>query len=237
MQKLCLLVGGSRGLGAALLKKYLNENFQVIEFSRSGEGEGHVAVDLGSREAAIGAIDEVFAEQKTRSWDEVHLILNAAVVDPLGPLSGSEPEAWWRHMDINFTLPISILGCLQRHFQGVECRKVAGFVSSGLAVSAMDGSSLYCATKAGVEHFIRSMALEQARLPFPIECANLNPGIMDTGMQADIRESSAAELSQVNMFRDFKAHNALVDPGIVANNVFAVLTQPFENGGRIDVSG
>lgn len=237
MQKLCLLIGGSRGLGHSVLKHYESEGFEVIEFSRGGKAENHVSVDLSLRETAIDAIDAIFAEQKSKGWDEVHLIVNAAVVDPLGPLFMSEPKAWWKHMDINFTLPISILGRFQVQFKDLACRKVAGFISSGLAVSAMDGSSLYCATKAGVEHFIRAMALEQQRLPHPIECANLNPGIMNTDMQADIRRSSSEQLSQVDVFKDFQSQNALVDPNVVARNLFTVLSQPFENGSRIDVSG
>jgi NAD(P)-dependent dehydrogenase (short-subunit alcohol dehydrogenase family) len=237
MKKLCLLVGGSRGLGLALLEAYKNQGFDVIEFSRNGDSDNHVSVDLSLRETAIDTIDAEFSKQKETDWDEVHLILNAAVVDPLGPLFMSEPKQWWKHLDINMTLPISILGRFQVHFNSLPSRKVAAFVSSGLAVSAMDGSSLYCATKAGVEHFVRAMALEQERLPHPILCANLNPGIMNTDMQADIRRSTDAQLSQVDVFKGFQSQDALVDPAVVAANTFQALSQQFENGSRIDVSG
>jgi NAD(P)-dependent dehydrogenase (short-subunit alcohol dehydrogenase family) len=237
MKKLCLLVGGSRGLGLALLEAYKNQGFDVIEFSRNGDSDNHVSVDLSLRETAIDTIDAEFSKQKETDWDEVHLILNAAVVDPLGPLFMSEPKQWWKHLDINMTLPISILGRFQVHFNSLPCRKVAAFVSSGLAVSAMDGSSLYCATKAGVEHFVRAMALEQERLPHPILCANLNPGIMNTDMQADIRRSTDAQLSQVDVFKGFQSQDALVEPSVVAANTFQALSQQFENGSRIDVSG
>jgi NAD(P)-dependent dehydrogenase (short-subunit alcohol dehydrogenase family) len=237
MKKLCLLVGGSRGLGLALLEAYKNQGFDVIEFSRNGDSDNHVSVDLSLRETAIDTIDAEFSKQKETDWDEVHLILNAAVVDPLGPLFMSEPKQWWKHLDINMTLPISILGRFQVHFNSLPSRKVAAFVSSGLAVSAMDGSSLYCATKAGVEHFVRAMALEQERLPHPILCANLNPGIMNTDMQADIRRSTDAQLSQVDVFKGFQSQDALVEPSVVAANTFQALSQQFENGSRIDVSG
>jgi NAD(P)-dependent dehydrogenase (short-subunit alcohol dehydrogenase family) len=237
MKKICLVVGGSKGLGKALVEAYRDAEFKIVEYSRSGEGEEHVTVDLSRRETSIDAIDLSFASVAKESWDEIVLIVNSATLYPIGPLHSSEPKQWWTHLDINLTMPISILGRFQAHMKDVQARKTAAFVSSGAAVSAMDGWSLYCASKAGVDHFVRCMALEQAALPFPITAVSLNPGIMDTDMQAGIRSATVEQFSEVAMFQSFKAEGSLVQPNVVAQNILNALSGDFENGTSIDVRG
>lgn len=237
MKKLCLLVGGSKGLGQAVAEDYRTAGYQLVEFSRSGEGPEHIDVDLSRRETAIDAIDEQFAAFSGEHWDEVHLVLNAAVIGPIGPLAGSEPKDWWAHLDINLVLPISIAGRFQAHFAGKPARCVLGFVSSGVAVHAKDGWSLYCASKAGVEHFIRSMALEQDRSEQPILCVNLDPGVMDTDMQGAIRQADSAQFSQVQRFIDRYHDGGLAQPAVVAQRLRQALEGDFQNGSTVDVSG
>jgi NAD(P)-dependent dehydrogenase (short-subunit alcohol dehydrogenase family) len=237
MNKLCIVVGGSKGLGLSLVDQYRTEGYEVWDCSRSGKGAEHVYVDLSKRESAIDAIDRFFADKAKATYDEVLLIVNAATLTPIGPLSSSEPKTWWDHIDINLTMPISIFGRFQTHFNDASCKKVAAFVSSGAATGAKDGWSLYCATKAGVDHFLRTMALEQAPLKHPIECVSLNPGIMDTDMQAAIRQADESQFSQVERFRAFKTDGVLVSPSIVATNIFNALHKPFENGSTLNVGG
>ncbi len=236
-EKLCLLVGGSKGLGRALLQTYREKGYSVIEFSRTGNSESHRTVDLSRRETAIDTIDNAFAEATKDRWDEIQLIINAAILSPIGPLSMSEPKEWWQHIDINFTLPISILGRFQTHMKEMPCRKVAAFVSSGAAEHAFDGWGLYGASKAGVNQFIRSMALEQARLASPIWCAILNPGVMDTEMQASIRNARPDQFSQLNSFVQRYEAGELALPEVVAHNIYTALSQPFSNGAEIRVAG
>ncbi|EAR08718.1 SDR family NAD(P)-dependent oxidoreductase [Reinekea blandensis] len=237
MKKLCLLVGGSRGLGKAVADSYRAAGYDLVEFSRSGEAEEHVDVDLSRRETAIDAIDAQFAMLAEDDWDEVHLVLNAAVIGPIGPLGGSEPKDWWAHMDINLVMPISITGRFQAHFGDHTARRVVGFVSSGVANHALDGWSLYGATKAGVEQFMRSMALEQQRTDRPILVVNLDPGVMDTDMQGDIRKSDSAQFSQVQRFIERYETGGLADPAIIAERLRQTLESDLQTGSTVNIAG
>jgi NAD(P)-dependent dehydrogenase (short-subunit alcohol dehydrogenase family) len=237
MTKLCMIVGGSKGLGKSLVEQYQTLDYDVWECSRTGDGQQHLTVDLSRRESAIDLMDSLFAQRSKEPYDEVLLIVNAAMLDPIGPLASSEPKEWWQHIDVNLTMPISIFGRFQTHFNAKNAHKIAAFVSSGASSGPMDGWSLYCASKAGVDHFLRSMALEQTRNQTPIKCVSLNPGIMDTEMQATIRESSADDFSQVERFRSFKTEGALIAPDVVALNIVYALKEPFENGTTLDVRG
>ncbi len=230
MSKLCVIIGGSKGLGRALSALYEQNHFQIAEFSRTGQGYHHLTTDLSRREVAIDSFDEYLAPIAKQDWDEVHLLMNAATLAPIGPLYMSEPKQWWQHVDVNLTLPISILGRFQWHFKDHPARKVVGYVSSGAATTAFDGWSLYGATKAGMAQFIRCMALEQDRLPQPIQCAILDPGVMDTDMQASIRESDSVRFSQHEAFVERYRADSLGDAANVATNIFQCLSEPFDNG-------
>jgi benzil reductase ((S)-benzoin forming) len=237
MAKVCILIGGSRGLGKSLLALYQQQGFTVLEFSRSGSGDSHLELDMSRREAAIDTVDRMLADLARERWDEVQLIINAATIGPIGPLALSEPKQWWQHLDVNFTVPISILGRYQYHFGAYPARKVAAFVSSGAAHSAIDGWGLYCASKAGVNHFLRVMAAEQSLQPLPIECAILDPGVMATQMQATLREASVAQFSQVQSFIQLHQNGQLAAPETVAQNIYRRLAEPVHSTEVLDVSG
>ena len=236
-KKLCFLVGGSRGLGKSIAENYQAAGYHVVECSRSGVGNEHIDVDLARRETAIDTIDAQFAALASEDWEDIHLVLNAAVIGPIGPLSGSEPKAWWAHMDINLVMPISITGRFQTHFGEHPARRVVGFVSSGVANHALDGWSLYGATKAGVEQFMRTMALEQQRKDRPILVVYLDAGVMDTDMQGDIRKSDSTQFSQVQRFIERYETGGLADPAIVAQRLRQTLESDVQSGSTVNIAG
>ena len=237
MAKVCILIGGSHGLGKALHDIYSQNDFRLVELSRSGTGDDHLYLDMSRREAAIDTVDQVLSDLARDHWDEVLLIVNAATINPVGPLALSEPKQWWQQIDVNFTMPISIFGRYQHHFGAHTGKKIAAFVSSGAAHSPMDGWGLYCASKAGVNQFMRVMALEQSRQAQPIQCAILDPGVMATDMQASLRQASEAQFSQVERFIALHQEGQLAAPETVAENIYRRLAQPFSSADVLDVSG
>ena len=50
----------------------------------------------------------------------------------------------------------------------------------------------YCAVKAGLDHFSRSVALDQAHMPHPARIVSLAPGVIDTDMQVQLRAGDPA---------------------------------------------
>lgn len=234
--KLCLMTGGSRGLGAALVELYQNHGWTVREFSRSGRDETHVEADFSRREAAIDAIDAEFRVQANRDWDDIILILNAAQIGPIGPLSSSAPRAWWQSIDVNLTLNISATGLFQQHFQQSAARKTLVAMSSGAAQGGMGGWSLYCLAKAGLERLAEAVAEEQQGAAHPIQTLSISPGLIDTDMQAQIRASDASQFAEVEQFRAFQQNGALVTPERVAAAIMQLIERPFRSGELKSVS-
>jgi benzil reductase ((S)-benzoin forming) len=59
-------------------------------------------------------------------------------------------------------------------------------ISSGAGRTAYPGWSIYCATKAALDHHARTVVLDANRA---LRICSVAPGVIDTGMQAEIRGS------------------------------------------------
>jgi NAD(P)-dependent dehydrogenase (short-subunit alcohol dehydrogenase family) len=87
-----------------------------------------------------------------------------------------------------------------------------------------------------VEHFVRTLAVEQAATAHPLRAINVNPGLIDTAMQAAIRASSAEDFPAVGMFIQRKAAGELRPPEVVAAAIARMVDDArLEGGARATV--
>jgi len=129
-------------------------------------------------------------------------------------------------MNTNYVSAVLVLTEIIRKFQAAACRKVIVNISSGAALKGRAGWSLYCAAKAGMENFIRSLALEQQTQPQPFIPINIDPGVIDTEMQALIRGTSPSDFPDVEIFIQRKDQALMVPPDKVAAAIIRILEQP-----------
>jgi NAD(P)-dependent dehydrogenase (short-subunit alcohol dehydrogenase family) len=96
-------------------------------------------------------------------------------------------------------------------------------ISSGLGRSAMASQANYCAVKAGLDHFTRALALEQAKSPHPARVVSLAPGVIDTDMQTRMRAGDPAVFPDHDRFVQLKSTGRLDSPAAAAAKVLAFL--------------
>ena len=191
MKKLAIVSGGSRGLGAALCRQYAEAGFDLVEFSRSAPHPFSVACDFTDPAQVAQRVAERLAPLAAgQAFDEIVVISNAAMLDPIGPVSRKAPAAVQANLNTSLVSAILFMGETIRAFQKSPAHKTAVSISSGAATKGHAGWSLYCAAKAGLDNFMRALTLEQALEAQPFRALIIDPGIMDTAMQADIRTSS-----------------------------------------------
>ena len=187
-------------------------------------------VDLGDPVATTDALTREFDELAQHEYEEVVLVSNAGTLDPIGPLALSTPDAWRRNLDINLTSAIGAMALFTAAFQGHACRKVLVSVSSGAGSRGVAGWSLYCAAKAGLDNWIRAYALEQAHEEHPILAVSIQPGVVDTQMQASIRASDPGAFPEHARFVELKENGALAAPATVASAIRRIAEGAFEPG-------
>jgi benzil reductase ((S)-benzoin forming) len=234
--RLALLTGGSKGLGLALCERFTEQGFRVLEFSRSAPHPYSVRIDLTSPENSLAVVAGALACLGDEHVEELLVVNNAATLEPIGPASRKSCDALLANLNTNFTSAILILTEVVRHFQATSCRKVLANVSSGAAQKGYSGWSLYCAAKAGLENFVHSVALEQQTEPHPFIPINIDPGVIDTEMQALVRGSSESDFPDRERFIQRKEQGGLEPPAEVAAAVFRILALPsLSFGSRYDV--
>jgi benzil reductase ((S)-benzoin forming) len=241
---LCLITGGSQGLGAALAENYRAHGWTVFSLARTApppeespseasvepmppiQPVQHIACDLSNPAAFRATLSPYFEAWSSQPWQKIHLIHNAARVGAIGPLGSnaeSTPEDWQQTLDLNLGAVVHLSGMFIKAFQHHAAQKWIAHVSSGAAHKAYAGWSLYCATKAAMERFALCLAEEQTHEEHPIGSVIINPGVMDTGMQSHIRAASPKGFPQRERFIQLKANDALPQPEAVAHQCFRYL--------------
>ncbi|MFT3735487.1 MAG: SDR family NAD(P)-dependent oxidoreductase [Rhodocyclaceae bacterium] len=229
--RLAIVSGGSRGLGEALCQRLQQSGYTLLELSRSAPHSFSLSLDFADPASAQAKLADALASLSRQSWDEILYVHCAATLDPIGPASRKASVDVLANLNTNFTTSLLIVTAVVAAFQQHACRKCIANVSSGAATKPYAGWSLYCAGKAGVEHFIRALAVEQALQAQPFAAININPGVIDTDMQAGIRATTAEDFPDVARFIQRHADGGLRPAGVVADALLNILRLPDLQGG------
>lgn len=233
--KLAVISGGSRGLGAAILKNYLDSGFHVLEFSRSAPHAFSVRADFSEPRQAAQVIAGELSKLSALDFDEIVIVNNAGTVQPVGLTARKEPSEVIANLNVNLTSAILFVSESIRSFQDQAGKKTIVNITSGAALRAYFGWSLYCTAKAGMETFMRTVALEQDAEPHPFHAVSIEPGIIDTEMQASIRASDEKDFPDRQRFLEFRKSGALRPAQQVAALVVKIVNQNTGNGMRYNI--
>lgn len=202
--KTALVTGARAGLGAAIVEALAARGATVIACGRQagdcgplvdsvaasgGKAFGH-ALDVGDLEAIPARIAAALAF--TGGIDI--LINNAATIAPMAPIAELDALAFDAALAINVSGPVALTSALWPHFAAKGGGRVVNIVS-GAANNAMRGWAAYCAAKAALLMLTKCTELEGA--PLGIRGFAFAPGLVDTGMQAEIRASGINEISNI----------------------------------------
>ncbi len=233
--KLAIISGGSKGLGHAIAEKLIVDGYQVAEFSRSAPHAYSIKLDFSAPDLMLPALSANLEALAAKQWDEIVVVSNAASLSPIGPTSKKNSMAVLANININFTSAILFMSEVIKHFQSHPCRKVLASISSGAALKAYSGWSLYCSANAGLESYVRTAAVEQETETSPFVMLNVDPGVMDTDMQSLIRSSHKDDFPAVDYFIHRKESGELSTPDQVAIGVVKILHSDATSGTRIAV--
>jgi len=233
---LYIVTGASRGLGAALAQALLTPGNRLVCVARGDNPALERAAaaagvtldwhrqDLSQPEAAAqwltAVLDAIGAPPASAT-----LVLNAGVIEPISPVAGLRADTLVPHLLTNLATPMTMTAAFLAASERFGCPRKVLAISSGAARRPIEGWSAYCAGKAGLDMFVRSINAEYAQAPAEraVRAVALAPGVVDTGMQSTIR---SADFAQVQRFRDLKAQDQLASPEDVARRIAAFLQRP-----------
>lgn len=200
IQRLIIISGSSRGLGLALAQQLATKNTLMIGISRSNNSElaafcqqsgatyKHISADLArvqGVEQAANAL-QVLLEQHA-DLNHYWLVNNAGTVAPMAQSHQmQDPHAIAQALQLNIGSLMSLTATFLAHSPKSTDRRVLN-ISSGAGRGPVPGWGVYGATKAAVDHFTQTLASEHPKL----SVVALAPGVVDTDMQAEIRDTDA----------------------------------------------
>lgn len=240
MQHLTLLTGASRGMGLAMARQLLAPNRLLLCLSRQISAEleaeaqqrgAHLvqwSQDLADTSGARERVANWLAGLKPADFHSATLINNAGVVPAVVPLGEVPEDQLVNALRVGLEAPMQLTaaflaathGWVQAGWRGP--RKVLN-ISSGLGRNAMASQSPYCAAKAGLDHFTRCCALEEANQANGAKLVSLAPGVIDTDMQVHLRGAAASGFPDRQRFVDLREKGMLTSPEDAAARVLAWL--------------
>lgn len=242
-QHLTILTGASRGMGLAMARQLLAANRHLLCISRSVNAElaslaqrqGAALTqwpqDLAETQGAAERLQAWLGSQDTAGLASATLINNAGVIPRIGPLDDCPPDELANALRVGLEAPMQLTAAFLRATGAWVAggwkgpRKVLN-ISSGLGRHAMAAQAPYCAAKAGMDHFTRCSALDEARHPGGAKLVSLAPGVIDTGMQVQLRAGDPAAFPDLARFVDLQRQGQLASPEAAAERVLAWLDRP-----------
>lgn len=243
--RICVVTGGSRGIGAAVAADLSAAGHRVVLAARDREAlEGAasslpgptltVDVDL----CAPGAVEELFGRVEA-AWGPAEVLVAAAGAGASAKLTETTDELWERQLALNLTAPFR---CVRR---AVPAMRAAGWgrivvVASVAAKVGAPYVAAYTAAKHGVLGLVRSAAAELAGSGVTVNA--VCPGYVDTPMtDATVaaiaaRTGRSEEQARAALAR-MQPIGRLIRPGEVAAVVRLLLENEALSGQGITVDG
>ena len=213
--RVVVVTGASRGLGLGVACLLAARGVSLMLTARGGAALERVAKTLGegARVAthACDAADEEgmgVAFERAKKLGSIEGVLNnAGVLEPIGPVSALDVEAFDRHLRTNVTgVLVGTKLALGARAAGHPLRIVN--VSSGAASHGYRGWAAYCSSKAAV-NLLTEVTSEEAHDDVTSAVA-VAPGVIETRMQRVIRGTPSERFPDVQKFQQMKDTGALL---------------------------
>ncbi|THD64394.1 SDR family oxidoreductase [Phenylobacterium sp.] len=244
--KLALVTGSSRGIGAAVAARLAREGAAVIvtyassaeraeavvvDIRREGGEAEAVGADLGSPDGVktlIASIDGAFGG---RFGGRLDILVNNAGTVGYGPFLDQPDDAYDKHFNVNVRAPIALAKETGRRMAKAGWGRIVNIGSAFGEAAPMGGVTLYVATKFALHGFTRGLSRELG--PFGVTVNGVQPGPIDTDLspnEGTDEHAAMVKLTSVGRFGKVEEIAAAV----------AYLASPeasFTNGENLTVDG
>lgn len=184
--KVALVTGGGTGIGAAIVKRFVEEGAKVCIAARRQEMLDQVAQSLpsGTVETCAGDVSksedaERMVATTVKFGGKLDVLVNNAATSVQGPVSDLDPDVWNQVIAINLTGPFLLMKASIPHMIEAGGGSIINVASVG-GMRCLPGMPAYCSSKAGLIMLTQQAALDYG--PHKIRCNAVCPGGVRTSM-------------------------------------------------------
>jgi NAD(P)-dependent dehydrogenase (short-subunit alcohol dehydrogenase family) len=183
-QQVWLITGAARGMGEAFVRAALDGGHAVVATGRRPE---EITASLGERDDLMAvrldvtSVDEAGAtvDAAVERFGRVDVLVNNAGASFKGYFEEMSPQQVEQQLATNLLGPMNVTRAVLPVMRAQRSGHVIS-VSSGAGLMAFEYSSVYAASKFGLEGWMGALAQEVA--PFGIRTTIVNPGFFRTGL-------------------------------------------------------
>lgn len=178
-----LITGASRGIGAHLVRHYLEQNDRVIGCARgaaalASERYMHAQVDV-TDEPAVRAL---FRDIRQR-YGGLDVLINNAGIGAMNPVALTPLESARQVMTTNFLGTFLFTHAALRLMRASKVGRIVNFTTVAVPLR-LEGEAIYAASKSAIETFTRVVAREAAS--FGITCNAVGPSPVRTRLTGTV---------------------------------------------------
>ena len=237
-QRLTILTGASRGMGLAIAEQLLQPGALLLCISRQSNASLEAfATQRGARleQWQADLADAAPVATRLAAWlhaqdpaalQSASLINNAGVISALAPLRDGQSADLANALRVGLEAPLLLCAAFLGATRNWTAPRKVLNISSGLGRRAMASSASYCAAKAGLDHFSRSLAMEEALQAHGAKVCALAPGVIATDMQVQLRSADPQSFPDLANFQALHERGMLSSPADAAARILAFLAQP-----------
>lgn len=190
--RVAVITGASRGIGAAVAKRFAVEGAKCVLIARTVGGLEEVDDEI----RALGGESALLVPQDLMKFETLDqlgpalakqlgrvdiLVGNAGMLGTLGPVAQSNPEMWDNVMRLNVLANQRLIATLDPLLRGSDAGR-AMFVSSGAAHKHRAHWGAYAASKAALEQMVFAYGEEVRHSQLKVNV--IDPGRVRTEMRA-----------------------------------------------------
>jgi len=200
MQRVCLVTGASRGIGAAIADHLLDAGHVVIGTATTAEGAQRISDRLAAAgkpgrgvalDVASGAGGEALIAELGANEGAPLVLVNNAGITQDNILMRMKEEEWERVIDTNLGSMYRVCKAVLRGMTKARWGRIVS-ISSVVGSMGNAGQANYAASKAGMEGFTRALAREIGSRGITVNC--VAPGFIDTDMTRALPEAQREQL-------------------------------------------
>jgi 3-oxoacyl-[acyl-carrier protein] reductase len=194
MSRIVVITGGSRGIGAAAVRRFSREGDRVwFLYEKNAEAAAALADETGATALQANVADEASVQAAFAAIPPVDVLINNAGVAHYGLLDMMTTEQWDRVMDVNVG---GVFQCVRAALPGMlhEHRGVILNVASMWGQVGASCEVAYSASKGAVIAMTKALAKELG--PSNIRVNAVAPGVIATDMVANLSEDDLAALAE-----------------------------------------
>jgi NAD(P)-dependent dehydrogenase (short-subunit alcohol dehydrogenase family) len=187
--QVALVTGGGRGIGRAIALALSAAGASVAVSARSDDEISRTASEIAERDGHAMAVradvssrqdvEQMVAHIESKMGPVDLLVNNAGTSGPVGPLAGTDPDDWWRALEVNLRGP---LYCSRASLPSMLARGHGRIVNvaSGAGFAAWPMLSAYAVSKAALFRLSENMAAETRQ--HGVQVFAIDPGLVRTAM-------------------------------------------------------